>query len=414
NPEKAEECLPARLAQSGWETHFLQGAPLQFMNKDKVMPTMGFQHVHGVEWFADRKDKEFIWGTTDEDFFAGARKYLQSLQQSDKPWLLSLLTVATHQPFDAPDDLVNKYGSRKIASVARLDEAVSRFINGLREDGILENTLVVVTSDESHGYEGADWYSSWGYAAILAPNQKKLPRLKGGTFGLMDVETSILDYLELPMPSSIIGRSFFRDYSAPREMVSNTSGKLRWQTADNRLYECSVDGTCYASEGAKILKPKRDNARLDTDDSATRLYRLAALLDHKLTAGMEDKLLQFGHGEIRPLPEKVRNEWTDNLVGAQYLDFPKNSQVAVDIRLKAVAADEAGVQLKLVLRQYEKEVGNIPYPSCPLLKKGEECHLEFAFDNPEARRAFSFHLVGEGKNGAVQVEKFDVSIKKGG
>ncbi|MGW8192656.1 MAG: sulfatase-like hydrolase/transferase, partial [Desulforhopalus sp.] len=44
NPQRAEKCLPARLAQNGWETHFLQGAPLQFMNKDKVMPTMGFQH----------------------------------------------------------------------------------------------------------------------------------------------------------------------------------------------------------------------------------------------------------------------------------------------------------------------------------------------------------------------------------
>lgn len=414
NPARAAECLPARLNQSGWDTHFLQGAPLQFMNKDKVMPAMGFQNVHGLEWFADRKEKEFIWGTTDEDFFQGARNYVHKLQQQKKPWLLSLLTVATHQPFDAPEEMAEKYGSRKIASVARLDEAAARFVNSLREDGVLENTLVVVISDESHGYEGADWYGSWGYAAILAPGQVNLPRLKDGTFGLMDVEASILDYLDLPMPPSIIGRSFFRDYASPREMVSYTSGKLRWQTADNRLYECSVDGACYVSESAKILKPQREKARLDTGDSATRLFGLAALLDHKLTVGVENQLLQFGHGEIRPLPEKIRNEWTDNLVGAQYLDFPENSRVAVDIRVKAVAAEDVGVQLKLVLRQFEKEVAGITYPPFPLLKKGEECHIEFAFDNPQSRKAFSFHLVGEGKNSSIQLQKFEVSIKLGG
>lgn len=414
NPERGEECLPAQLARRGWDTHFLQGAPLQFMNKDKVMPAMGFQEVHGLEWFTERTEKDFIWGTTDEDFFLGARKYVRNLQQQNRPWLLSLLTVATHQPFDAPEELVKKYGSRKIASVARLDEAVTKFINGLRVDGILDETLVIITSDESHGYEGADWYSSWGFAAVLAPQQGALPRLQDGTFGLMDMEASVLDYLDLPIPPSIIGRSFFREYSSSREMASYTSGKLRWQTADNRLYECSVDGNCHVSESAKILNPQRAQSNRDTESSATRLFGLASLLDHKLTAGLKTQFLQFGHGEIRQLPEKIRNEWTDNLVGAQYLDFPKNSKVDVDIRLKAVVAEKTGVQLKLVLRQFEKEVTTIEFPPFPLLKTGEACHIRFAFDNPEARKAFSFHLVGEGKDSSIQLEKFEVAINRGG
>lgn len=414
NPERAEECLPAQLAKDGWETHFLQGAPLQFMNKDTVMPAMGFKNVHGLEWFTERTENEFIWGATDNDFFLGARKYVRNLQQQKKPWLLSLLTVATHQPFDAPEESVKKYGSRKIAAVARLDEAVGQFIKGLQQDGVLEDTLVIITCDESHGYEGADWYGSWGFAAVLAPGQDGLPRLKEGTFGLMDMEASILDYLDLPMPPSVIGRSFFRDYTTAREMASYTSGKLRWQTADNKLYECSVDGNCYVSESAKILKPQRDQSKRDEANSAARLFGLAALLDHKLTVGLESQKLQFGHGEIRALPEKIRNEWADNLVGAQYLDFPQNSRVDVDIRLKAVTAEDAGVQLKLVLRQFEKEVGGIEFPPFPLLKTGEECHIQFAFNNPESRKAFSFHLVGEGKNSSIQLQKFEVAIHHGG
>jgi len=411
NPARAAECLPAQLANGGWETHFLQGAPLQFMNKDRVMPAMGFHDVHGLEWFGERTDKNFVWGTTDPDFFHGAAKYVRTLQQQDKPWLLSLLTVATHQPFDAPEELVKKYGDRKIAAVAQLDEAVADFLEGLRKDGILDTTLVLVTSDESHGYAGADWYSSWGTMMVLAPGEQGLPRQKDGTFGLMDVEASILDYLGRPMPPSIIGRSFFRDYAAPREMASYTSGKLRWQTADNRLFECSVDGVCHVSENAKILAPNRAAAQPDDGQSAGRVFGLASFLDHKLTEGMKTQRLQFGHGEIRALPEKIRNEWADNLVGAQYLDFPKDASVDVDIRIKAVTAAPEGIQLKLVMRQFEYEVGGIDHPPFPVLKAGEECTVRFSFGNPEARKSFSFHLVGEGANSSIQLQKFEVAVK---
>ncbi|MFV0436127.1 MAG: LTA synthase family protein [Desulfopila sp.] len=414
NPQRAGECLPAQLAAGGWTTHYLQGAPLQFMNKDTVMPAMGFQQVHGLEWFADRREKDFVWGTTDPDFFAGAARYVRQLQRQEKPWLLSLLTVATHQPFDAPETLLKKYGDRKIAAVARLDEAVADFLEGLRRDGILDTTLVLVTSDESHGYVGADWYSSWGTMMVLAPDQPRLPRIKTGVFGLLDVEPSLLDYLQRPMPPSIIGRSFFRDYSAPRDMASYTSGKLRWQTADNRLFECSVDGVCYVADNAEILAPNRTAAHLDTAESGAKLFSLASLLDHKLTVGIDNQRLEFGRGEIRQLPKRIRNEWTDNLVGAEYLNFPKDSTVAVDIRLKAVTAAADGIQMRLVLRQFEQQVGDISYPPFPLLREGEECHIQFHFTNPQPRQSFSFHLVGEGENSSIQLEKFEVAISRGG
>jgi len=411
NLHRAAECLPAQMSRRGWQSHYLQGAGLQFMNKERAMPTMGFEHVHGVEWFTERTENDFIWGTSDADFFAGAQKYIGSLQAADKPWLLSLLTVATHQPFAATDAQAQKYGSRKIATVALLDEAVAAFIDGLRRDGVLDDTLVIITSDESHGEEGADWYSSWGFAIVLAPEQGKLPRMKKGTYGLVDIEASVLDYLDLPMPPSIIGRSIFRDYGTGRDMVSYTSSKLRWQTADNTLFECGRDGHCRKMKGA-IIGPRPEVFEEDTENSAGRFFGLATVLDHKLSSQKEKQVLQFAGGEIRKLPEKVKNEWTDNLIGAQYLDFPAKSTVHVDIRLGAVAVQQEGVQLKLTLRQFEKEVTTIDYPPFPLLHSGEESHVEFDFDNPEARQAFSFHLVGEGRDSTIRFEKFSVTIQR--
>ncbi len=413
NPDRAAECLPAQMSRQGWQSHYLQGAGLQFMNKERAMPTMGFQHVHGVEWFTERTETDFIWGTTDGDFFKGAKKYIGELQAAKQPWLLSLLTVATHQPFSATEEQAKKYGSRQDATMALLDEAVSTFIDGLRQDGVLKDTLVIITSDESHGSEGSDWYSSWGLGIVLTPEDELLPRIKKGTYGLVDIEASVLDYFNLPMPPSIIGRSIFRDYSSSRDMVSYTSSKLRWQTADNFLYECGKDNSCRKMKGQNIIGNRPEAYEQDTENSAGRLFGLATVLDHKLSDRKQKQVLEFASGEIRKLPEKLKNEWTDNLTGAQYLDFPAESKIHVDIRLKVLQAPPEGIQMKLTLRQFEKEVGDIEHPPFPLLHAGEEGNIQFDFKNSKARQAFSFHLVGEGRNASIQLEKFAVTIDRG-
>jgi len=124
--------------------------------------------------------------------------------------------------------------------------------------------------------------------------------------------------------------------------------------------------------------------------------------------------MQFANGEIRQLPEKMVNEWSENLIGAQYLDFPEKSKIHVSMRIKAVKAGKEGIQLKLNLRQYEYLVIDIPHPAFPLLHTGEEAKIAFDFDNPEARQAFSFHLFGEGKDPAVQIEQFSVTVDRRG
>ncbi|MEE4241779.1 MAG: sulfatase-like hydrolase/transferase [Desulfopila sp.] len=409
--DRAEQCLPGWLRKHGWETHYLQAAGLQFMNKDRAMPAMGFQQVHGEEWFTERRSFDFIWGTTDADFFAGARQYINDLQKRDKPWLLSLLTVGTHQPFAVSDEMALQYGSRKIAAVAALDHAVADFINALRLDGVLEDTLMILTSDESHGAQGADWYSSWGVAAVLAPEQSQLPRQKEGTYGLVDLEISVLDYFGLPIPQSILGRSMFREYSSARDMVSYTGGKLRWHTGDSTLFECGGDGGCLKMQAKSIVGMRSGPVDVGSGHWGKRLYSLASIMDNEFRARNEHQVLQFADGEIRKLPAAIRNEWADNLIGAQYLDFPEKSKVYVDIALKAVHAGEDGARLKLTLRQFEKEVTTIDYPAFPVLHSGEEARVRFSFENSEARQAFSFHLVGEGENASVQFQKFEIRIE---
>ena len=407
---RADRCLPAQLAKAGWSTHFLQGAGLAFMNKDRVMPAIGFEQVHGSEWFTAKDEIPFMWGASDPAYFKGVRKYIRQLQAKDQPWMLTLMTVGTHQPYGITDEIAKRYPDRLTAAVAVLDQAVAQFLAEIRQDGVLDDTLVIVTSDESHGARQADWISSWGFNIVFAPEQVRLPRVKSGTYGLMDIEASVLDYFELPIPDQVAGRSIFRDYRTGRDIASYTGGVLRWQTADNKRYECTVMEGCRVCDGAGILGRRPANCGWDRQGMDRSLFRMAYALDHTLDGGNGERVMRFADGDIRRLPEKVRNEWTDNVIGAQYLDFPEGSTVHVAIKLKAPPDNGSDVQMKLTLRAWEKEVGGIDYAPFPVLKPGESTSLQFAFENERRRQSFSFHLFGEGIKSRIQIDEFTVTV----
>ena len=411
NPQRAAQCLPAQLAAQGWENHYLQGAGLAFMGKDRFMPLIGFHEVHGSEWFTEANPYPFEWGAIDGVLFRGAREYIADLRKKEQPWMLTLLTVGTHQPYAVSDEIVANYPDRRAATVDQLDQALGRFIEDLRADGVLEDTLVVIASDESHGSEIGDWTSSWGLGMVLAPDGEVFPRVKRGGYGLVDTEVSILDYLGLPVPEEVIGRSFFRDYATPREMISFTASKRRRHTADNLRYECSDDGRCRVGTADSLLGPPPAEFTRDEQGRRNPVFLIAAALDRKLLPREGARVLNFADGEIRPLPEKIRSEWSDTLVGAQGLDFPANSKVHVSIRVKMLQAPPEGVQLKLVLKMWEHTINSITFPEFPVLRAQEEGTVEFTFDNPEERRSFSFHLLGEGKDAIVQMQEFRVSVE---
>jgi hypothetical protein len=230
---------------------------------------------------------------------------------------------------------------------------------------------------------------------------------------LLDVTVSVLDYLGLDMPPMVIGRSMFREYVQPREMVSYTAQKLRYHSKDNLRYECSDDGLCRMGAADSLLGQQPEKFLRVHTAAGNRMLSMASLLDEAVrTATAESRTLHFANGLVRRLPEHVVSEWGDNLVGAQYLDFPANSTVRVVIRVKALEAAEGGIHLKLHLKSWESPLGEIPIPEFSVLRGGEEEVVEFDFFNQESRRSFSFHLVGEGKDAVIQLDEFSVTIEQ--
>lgn len=400
-----QACLPAQLRQAGFSTHYLQGAGLRFMAKDRIMPHIGFESVHGQEWFTNKNYLHFPWGKDDRAFFEGAQKYVTQLRKKKQPWMLTLLTVGTHQPYSAPERYLQRYDTAKQAAVAYLDDALGAFLDNLERQGVLKDTLVVITSDESHGIDGVRLASSWGFNLTLAPEQAQLPRLKHGTYGHVDVATSLLDYFALPIPAALSGRSLFRDYDSGREMISYTNGILRYHDGHGTLTECDFQERCrrYASQG--FIADYAQYLGRGKSITGQQLTTLANTLDQSLLQTPLNLRYQFGGPAAITLRKRIRDDWADNLIGAQYLEMPQGSHTRVRVKVRSLdPKHDAYIQLKA--KEFEQDVP-LGLPEEIIVTADQPLELEFGFDNPSVRKAFSFHLLGYG-GGKVEVSDFSV------
>ncbi|MBV4477076.1 LTA synthase family protein [Pseudomonas botevensis] len=403
--ERNQACLPAQLRQNGFATHYLQGAGLRFMAKDKIMPHIGFDATHGLEWFTNANYLEFPWGKDDKAFFEGALDYVGQLKKQKQPWMLTLLTVGTHQPYSAPDEYLQRYDTPKQAAVGYLDDALEQFLSGLERQGVLKDTLVVITSDESHGIDGVRLASSWGFNLTLAPEHAQLPRLNAGVYGHVDLSASILDYFDLPVPSALSGRSLFRDYDSGREIMSFTNGKLRYHNGQGVFAECDMPRRCryYASEG--FIAERATFKGNSNSQNARQIAARATALDASLLRTPLNQHYQFGSTNVIPLQAQIKDDWADNLIGAQYLEMPKGSHTRVRLTVRSVDPQQAAyIQLKA--KEFEQDV-QLGLPAEMVATADQPLEMDFSFDNPQPRKAFSFHLLGYGL-GAVEVTDFSV------
>jgi len=133
-------------------------------------------------------------------------------------------------------DLVNKYD----ANLRYADWAVGRIVDELRKRGLLDKTLLLVTSDhgESFGEHGYNWHPACPFEeALHIPMLIRFPggRPAGRVSALTentDLLPTIYDLLALPLPTQLIqGRSFLPLISSEKAAIhqylfSHTGGLL--------------------------------------------------------------------------------------------------------------------------------------------------------------------------------------------
>ncbi len=331
-------CLPAVLRELGYETAFLQSTSLPFMAFDTFMQRIGFARVHGPEIVNNAYHRN-SWGVDDRALFERAQDLVNEMDATSKPWFLTLLTSGTHHPYGVPDSFDGPYKDGSFSeAVDYLDHALDSLLKNLEQRGVLDDTLVVITSDESRGVrQQADRMShllwqGWGLLSVLLPTREQAvvdePAMQ------MDLALSMLDYLGYPEQAAQFGgRSIFRTYAVPRMLAFGNTYKRRVGLIDpqRRLLVCKenhqkcssyqLDSSLFSTQRTS-LKPTPESVDL-----------LRAVTDASLTATVGRYRSRTFELAVRgPTSLGATDRYNNRMIfGGQYISIPARTRVDVDL-----------------------------------------------------------------------------------
>ncbi|HWL53360.1 MAG TPA: sulfatase-like hydrolase/transferase [Chthoniobacteraceae bacterium] len=263
-------------------------------------------------------------------------------KQRDHPFLLFLSFLEPHQQnhrddFPAPTGYTERYQGRWTppdlqalggstarhlggywGMVRRLDEAYGRLLDALRSLGLLENTIVVFTSDHGCHFRtrNAEYKRSCHEASIRVPGVISGPGFKGrgefaGLVSLIDLMPTVLDAAGVPVPEGLDGRSLLpvlRGEAPPAEA-------LYVQITERGVGRCVRTGRwkyCVWGEGSESDQASRYtethlyDLEADPYELDNRLYSPAhEAVRQRMRALLKAKMCEAGEPEAEIIPAQA-------------------------------------------------------------------------------------------------------------
>lgn len=146
--------LPRLLQDKGYEAYTFHVNKVGFWNRNELYPALGFNGYYDKGYF--KNDHFNAFGASDEQLYATAVEKLAALQKKGTPFYAQLVTASSHHPFQIPDsfkkikvpeDLQGTMLGDYLTAVNYTDYAVGTLIDGLKQQGMWDDTVLVLYGD---------------------------------------------------------------------------------------------------------------------------------------------------------------------------------------------------------------------------------------------------------------------------
>jgi arylsulfatase A-like enzyme/Tfp pilus assembly protein PilF len=165
-----------------------------------------------------------------------ALKWLRANSQVwGRPFLLWVHLYDPHFPYTPPEPFASRYRNHPYdGEIAFADEQMGRLVAFLKEKGLYERSLLVLSGDHGEGLgehgektHGFFIYNSTLHVPLLIKIPGASPRVVGEEVSLVDVMPTLLQALKIPIPPSVQGRSLLgqvlgRPGASSSELYSET------------------------------------------------------------------------------------------------------------------------------------------------------------------------------------------------
>ena len=254
------KALPQLLVSNGYKTYSLHGDVPTFWNRSNIYPQIGYQKAFGLEdYVVTRPVGKGPSDLGDEDLFSQSLPRLESFK---KPFMATLITMSSHTPFILPDDLqtlkipsdttLNFEQQQYLESVHYADKAIGEFIDGLKKDGLYDNSLILIWGDHGSFTNISqalnenniipELTGSQVPMILLTPNTK----LKGITNipgSHLDIYPTITNLLGINSPKTILGQDLLNAKTPIETHFELVSGGIDAILTDSLAYRADEDGS---------------------------------------------------------------------------------------------------------------------------------------------------------------------------
>lgn len=238
--------LPEQLASEGFEAGFFHGGYFAFTDKLALLTERGFSVLVDGENISarDRPTWKNGWGVDDRVVVDEALRWLDGRLTARARTLNVVVPLIPHHEYFLPPDAAKPFGVRTLVDRYKnglrfADDVLHRLIDGYRDRGLLDDTLIVVVGDHGEAFDdhpGNRLHGSYLYEENLrTPLVIRASSLPAGAqrslrpSSHVDVAATIvglLGYSPSPKPGALdqlAGRNLLADDFVPRPTVHTTS-----------------------------------------------------------------------------------------------------------------------------------------------------------------------------------------------
>ncbi|WP_044894800.1 LTA synthase family protein [Bacillus alveayuensis] len=226
---------PEILKKHGYYSAVFHANNKSFWNRDIMYQSLGYDKYFSQEYFDVNEENSVGWGLKDKDFFEQSIPYLKTLPQ---PFYTKFITLTNHFPFELgeEDKMVPEYTSnsrtlnRYFPTVRYMDESLKTFIEGLKKEGLYENSIIILYGDhygisENHNkamaqYLGKEEITPFDHVQLqrvpfiihIPGVTDKHPKVISKVSGQIDVKPTLLHLLGIDTKEDIhFGQDLFAE-----------------------------------------------------------------------------------------------------------------------------------------------------------------------------------------------------------
>ncbi len=273
-PRKTERLpqLASDLRKAGYYTSYYYGGELAFANLRSYLVNGQYDRLLEKADFPS----EFYnskWGVHDHLVL---EKVLQDHQKPQEPFLTTIFTLSSHEPYDVP--MPTKFmGADEPTqfknSVYYTDKAVGDFINQAKKMPWWQNTVVVLVADHGHQFPGPDQNH--------APGKFKIPLIMvGGALAVKDTVISTIGTQTDVVPTLLQQMGLpWQHYSWSKNLIDAKANSFAFYVFNDGFGMVTPQGTVTFDNTAKKVIEK-DDAVTDHQLNQGKAYMQTSYADY--------------------------------------------------------------------------------------------------------------------------------------